>query len=458
MAMGTQRQRERQADLWIASHAIIQAPGHAFYDRLEQVLRTHRFDARVEHLCRRFYRGAKGRPSLPPGVYFRLMMVGYFEGLDSERGIAWRVADSLSLRQFLGYALDQATPDHSTISRTRRLLWLSTHKAIFRWVLQLLAQEGLLVGKAVAVDATTLEANAAMRALVRREDGQSYDGYVKQLARAAGVEPASTEQIARFDRKRKKTMSNRDWKHPHDASARIAKMKDGRTRMAHKAEHAVDLETGAVVALTLQPADRGDTSTIRQTLGAAQQAVRGTFGRALDEVAADKGYHSDEVLEELGERQVRSYIAEPERGRRRWKGRNKKAEQRRLYANRRRQRGTRAGALHRKRTELAERSFAHVYDTGGMRRVHLRGHQNILKRLMVHAAGFNLSLLLRKKHGFGKPRQLQGRLSPHSSSERSDFRPFSCLRTALRELCRSVTPAVVLRPRFRTYSPMSLAA
>jgi transposase len=321
MAMGTQRQRERQADLWIASHAIIQAPGHAFYDRLEQVLRTHRFDARVEHLCRRFYRGTKGRPSLPPGVYFRLMMVGYFEGLDSERGIAWRVADSLSLRQFLGYGLDQATPDHSTISRTRRLLWLSTHKAIFRWVLELLAQEGLLVGKAVAVDATTLEANAAMRALVRREDGQSYGAYVKQLARAAGVENASQEQLARFDRTRKKSMSNRDWKHPHDASARIAKMKDGRTRMAHKAEHAVDLETGAVVALTLQPADQGDTSTIRQTLGAAQQAVKGTCGRALEEVAADKGYHSDEVLEELGERQVRSYIAEPERGRRRWKGR-----------------------------------------------------------------------------------------------------------------------------------------
>lgn len=456
--MGTQRQRERQADLWIASNAIIQAPGHAFYDRLEQVLCTHRFDARVEHLCRRFYRGTKGRPSLPPGVYFRLMMVGYFEGLDSERGIAWRVADSLSLRQFLGYALDQATPDHSTISRTRRLLWLSTHKAIFRWVLQVLAQEGLLVGKAVAVDATTLEANAAMRALVRREDGQSYGGYVKQLARAAGLENASQEQLARFDRTRKKSMSNREWKHPHDASARIAKMKDGRTRMAHKAEHAVDLETGAVVALTLQPADQGDTSTIRQTLGAAQPAVKGTCGRALEEVAADKGYHSDEVLEALGERQVRSYIAEPERGRRRWKGRNKTAEQRRLYANRRRQRGTRAGSLHRKRTELAERSFAHVYDTGGMRRVHLRGHQNILKRLLVHAAGFNLSLLLRKKHGIGKPRQLQGRLSPHSSSERPGLRPFCRLWASLRALCWSVARVVALPPRFPTYSPSSLAA
>jgi transposase len=456
--MGTQRQRERQADLWIASNAIIQTPGHAFYDRLEQVLRKHRFDARVEHLCRRFYRGTKGRPSLPPGVYFRLMLIGYFEGLDSERGIAWRVADSLSLRHFLGYELDLATPDHSTISRTRRLFWLSTHQAIFRWVLQLLAREKLVVGKTVAVDATTLEANAAMRALVRREDGQSYDGYVKQLARAAGLENASPEQIARFDRKRKKSMSNREWKHPHDASARVAKMKDGRTRMAHKAEHAVDTQTGAVVALTLQPADQGDTSTIRQTLGAAQRAVSGVCGRALEEVAADKGYHSDEVLTAVQTQKIRSYIAEPERGRRRWKGRNKESEQRRLYANRRRQRGTRAKALHRKRTELAERSFAHVYDTGGMRRVHLRGHQNILKRLMVHAAAFNLSLLLRKKHGVGKPRQLQGRLSPHFPSERPGFRPFLRLGTRLRALCWSVARAVVLPARFRTYSPSLLAA
>ncbi len=447
MAMGTRNQQARQADLWIATSAIVQTPGHAFYDRLEQVLRAHRFDARVEHLCRRYYRGRKGRPSLAPGVYFRLLLIGYFEGLDSERGIAWRVADSLSLRHFLGFGLDQATPDHSTISRTRRLFWLSTHQAVFRWVLQLLAREGLVVGKTVAIDATTLEANAAMRTLVRREDGQPYDGYVKQLARAAGLEHATPEQIARFDRKRKKKMSNRNWRHPVDPSARIAKMKDGRTRMAHKAEHAVDLESGAVVALTLHGADQGDTSTIRQTLSAAQRAVQGACGRVLEEAVADKGYRSDEVLREVHEEQIRTYIAEPERGRRRWKGKQKEVEQRCLYANRRRQRGTRGKALQRKRGELAERSFAHVYDTGGMRRVHLRGRQNILKRLLVHVAGFNLALLMRKRFGTGKPRQAQGPNAPLPPLDVTLVRPWRFLVVQIYAFCRSFAYDPILSSR-----------
>ena len=242
MGMGKRRKQERQADLWLASQRMVSAPGHAFYERLEGVLRAHGFDRLVEHLCRRFYRGPRGRPSLAPGVYFRLLLIGYFEGLDSERGIAWRVADSLSLRHFLGYGLDEPTPEHSTISRTRRLLWLSTHRAVFRLVLEWLAQDGLLIGRTVSVDATTLEANAAMRSIVRRDSGHKYEQYVKELARAAGIEDATPEQLARFDRKRKKKTSNRDWRHPHDPDARVAKMKDGHTHLAHKAEHAVDLE------------------------------------------------------------------------------------------------------------------------------------------------------------------------------------------------------------------------
>jgi transposase len=407
MAMGTRKGRARQSDLWIASSAIVETPGNAFYDRLNQILKAHKFDQKVETLCRKFYKKSPlGRPSLAPGVYFRALLLGYFEGLDSERGIAWRAADSLSLRHFLGYALDEATADHSTISRTRRLYWVETHKAVFRWVVGLLSGEGLIRGQTIAMDATTLEANAALKSIVRRADGQPYNEYLKELAQAAGIENPTREQLARLDRKRKKKGSNEEWMSPADPDARITKMKDGRTHLAHKAEHAVDLASGALLAVTLQPASDGDTSTIHRTLAEAQSAAREINERAVEETIADKGYHSGEVLKKLHEQGVRSYIPEPDRGRRHWTG--KDVEQKRTYDNRRRLSGDRGRRLQKVRSELMERSFAHLYETGGMRRVHLRGRDNILKRLLVHAAAFNISLILRQQLGAGKPRQLQG--------------------------------------------------
>ena len=406
--MGT-RKREQQEELWIATSDVVRTPGNAFYDRLNGILDRHKFDQRVEHVCRKFYKkSAYGRPSLAPGVYFRALLVGYFEGLDSERGIAWRSADSLSLRKFLGYALDEETPDHSTISRTRRLYWVETHKAVFRWVLKILVEEGLLCGQTVSIDATTLEANAALKSIVRRDNGQSYDEYLKGLAQAAGWENPTREQLARFDRKRKKKGSNQEWKSPSDADARITKMKDGRTHLAHKAEHAVDLASGALLAVTLQPANDGDTTTIHKTLKEAQSASREINARGVEELVADKGYHSGAVLKQLHGEDVRSYIPEPERGPRNWTGEGKAVEQKRVYGNRRRVRGARSKRLQKLRSELTERSFAHLYETGGMRRVYLRGRENILKRLLVHGAAFNLSLILRKTLGVGKPRQLQG--------------------------------------------------
>jgi len=408
MAMGT-RKREQQEELWIATSDVVRTPGNAFYDRLNGILDRHKFDQRVEHVCRKFYKkSAYGRPSLAPGVYFRALLVGYFEGLDSERGIAWRSADSLSLRKFLGYALDEETPDHSTISRTRRLYWVETHKAVFRWVLKILVEEGLLCGQTVSIDATTLEANAALKSIVRRDNGQSYDEYLKELAQAAGWENPTREQLARFDRKRKKKGSNQEWKSPSDPDARITKMKDGRTHLAHKAEHAVDLSSGALLAVTLQPANDGDTTTLHKTLEQAQSASREINERGVEEVVADKGYHSGAVLKQLHGEDVRSYIPEPERGPRNWSGEGKAVEQKRVYGNRRRVRGARSKRLQKLRSELTERSFAHLYETGGMRRVYLRGRENILKRLLVHGAAFNLSLILRKTLGVGKPRQLQG--------------------------------------------------
>ena len=404
MAMG--KRKPKQEALFFSAQEIPKAASHPFYAKVNEILERNKVDKRLEHLCKRFYKPVMGRPSMAPGVYFRMLLLGYFEGVDSERGIAWRVADSLSLREFLGFSVTESTPDHSTMSRTRRLMPVETHKAVFRWFVKVLGEEGLIDGQTVAIDATTLEANAAMRSIQRRDDGRGYEEYLKDLAKAEGIEQPTREQAARLDRKRKKKASNKDWKSPSDADARIAKMKDGCTHLAHKAEHAVDLSSGAIVAITLQAADLGDTTTIEATLQQAQANAAPINERGVEEVVADKGYHSNEVLVDLHEDGVRSYIPEPERGPRNWDGKEK--EQKRVYANRRRMGGRRGKDLQKLRTELIERSFAHMYETGGMRRTHLRGRSNILKRLLFHAVGFNLALLVRKCFGIGKPRTLQG--------------------------------------------------
>lgn len=421
--MGTREKRAEQEDLWVAHTELAVAPGHPFYQRLNELLEAERFDKFVEGRCAKFYAAKYGRPSLTPGIYFRALLIGYFEGIDSERGIAWRLADSLALRRFVGIALDEYTPDHSTISRTRRLIDLDTHREVFAWVLSLLADRGLLKGKRIAIDATTLEANAAMRAIVRRDTGESYEEFLRGLAKASGMETPTREDLARLDRKRKKRMSNQEWKSPADGDARIAKMKDGRTHLAHKAEHAVDLDTGAVVAVTLEGADQGDTTTVDATLSEAGMAVAELVGReaelqpdekpkvnvnGIEELVTDKGYHSGAVVQRVKSYQMRSYIPEKQqKGRRNWQG--KAEEQQAVYQNRRRVQGEYGKSLLRRRGELVERSFAHCYETGGMRRTHLRGHQNILKRQLIHVGAFNLSLILRQLMGAGTPREWSNR-------------------------------------------------
>jgi transposase len=408
--------------LWVTHTELAAGPGHPFYQRLNEFLDGEKFDDFAENECAQFYAEKNGRPSLTPGTYFRLLMIGYFEGLDSERGIAWRAADSLGLRQFLQIGLDEATPDHSTISRTRRLIDVETHQKVFQWVLEALADRGLLKGKTVGVDATTLEANAAMRSIVRRDNGESYDEFLKGLAQQSGIATPSREDLARLDRKRKKKGSNEEWVSPSDEDARITKMKDGSTHLAHKAEHAVDMETGAVIAVTLQAADQGDTTTMKETLAAAGDTVARLVEREAEkapeekpkvnvngiaEVVADKGYHSGPAVMALDAVPVRSYIPEPKRGRRKWVG--KEAEQKSVYDNRRRVQGCYGKRLLKKRGELIERSFAHCYETGRMRRVHLRGRENILKRQLIHVGAFNLSLIFRRTLGAGTPRELRNR-------------------------------------------------
>ena len=421
MAMGRRRKRVRQEELWTPTAALPVGASHPFYQRLNQILDEKRFDEYVETICERFYAGEVGRPGLAPGIYFRLLMVGYFEGIDSERGIAWRTGDSLSIRSFCRIALDESVPDHSTISRTRRWMDVETHQAVFQWVLQVLAEKKLLKGNSIGVDATTLEANAALRSIVRRDTGERYEEFLTRLAKESGIETPTREQLAKLDRRRAKKGSNEDWTHRQDADARIAKMKDGRTHLAHKAEHAVDMETGAIVAVTLHGADEGDTETIQETVAEAGERITSVVAEADDsemarrvsaegprEVITDKGYHSRAVVNDLAEWGVRTYCSEPNRGRQRWQDRRR--EQRAVYANRRRIRGERGRRLLRQRGEKLERWNQHLYDRGGMRRVHLRGRENILKRLVVHSGAANLGLLMRKLFGKGTPRSLQGRV------------------------------------------------
>jgi transposase len=342
-------------------------------------------------------------------------MIGYLEGIDSERGIAWRCADSCSLKLFLGCAIDQSTPDHSTLSRTRRLIDLQTHAEVFGFLLKVLANHQLIGGRTVGIDSTTLEANAAMRSIVRRDSGEGYGEFLTRLAQESGIQTPTREDLAKLDRARKSKGSNDDWQNPHDPDAKITKMKDGTTHLAHKAEHAVDLgegSHGAILSVHVADAAAGDTNTIVQTLAQTAdhlQAVADDPRVKIDthwlaEVVADKGYHAREVLKTCTGIGIRTYTSEPRRGRQNWAGDT--GARVAVHGNRRRIKGERGRRLLRRRGEFLERSFAHCYETGGLRRLHLRARDNIAKRLLIHAAGFNLGLLMRVRYGLRKPRGL----------------------------------------------------
>ena len=417
--MGKKPSARQASPMWVNTEDLPTSSGHPFFERLNRILAESGFDAFVEGLCAVFYADRLGRPSLRPGRYFRLLLIGYFEGLSSERGIAWQVADSWGLRSFLDLDVMESAPDHSTLLRTLRRIDVETHVAVCAWVLERLAEAGLVKGKTVGVDATTLEANAAMRSIERRDTGESYEAFVRRLAEASGIATPTREELARFDRSRKnKKTSNEQWQSPQDPDAKVGKMKDGRTHLAHKAEHGVDLETGAIVAVTVQDASADDSATQPETLTTAAEQVEAVQpdGAGVEEVVADKGYHSDKTLVALDEIGVRRYVSEPERGQRCWQDKKTRATppekctaQRALYGNRRRIRRTRGRRLQRRRGELVERPFAHQYETGGLRRVWVRGHENVRKRVLIQAAGCNLGLLLRRLTGVGTPRSLQGR-------------------------------------------------
>ena len=410
--MSMKRREPEQSGMWVATHELPRSPGHVFYEKLNEVLDKGGFDRFVEELCEPYYAEGEGRPSIQPGIYFRMLFVGYFEGLSSQRGIAWRCADSLSLHAFLGVALTAPTPEHSSLTRTRKRLPEEEFEKVFNFVLKVAVDYGLLKGKTIAVDATTLEANAAMKSLVRRDTGEDWKEYVRRLAAAEGIENPSDEELRRFDKKRKKKTSNQEWQSATDPASRITKMKDGRTHLAYKAEHALDVESELLVAAVIYRADDPDPETLPVTIELAREQLKAADApKQIEEAVADKGYHKAETLQTVKEVQgVRTYIPEQKyRGRRRWQ--DKPAEQQAIvYANRRRVRGKRGRQLGRWRSERVERSFVHTCGTGGGRRTWLRGVVNVSKSYLGRAAAHNLAIIMLALFGIGTARSLQAGL------------------------------------------------
>ena len=402
MALG--KRTAKQSEMFIATTALPKTPAHPFYSKLNTVLAQSQFDPFVEDLCEPYYKTG-GRPSIPPGIYFRMLFIGYFEGIDSQRGIAWRCADSRSLREFLGADLTEATPAHNSMTVIRQRLPENVFESVFAHVLGVLDQNGLLKGKTLGIDATTLEANAAMRSIVRKADGKDWKEFVCALAKAEGIENPTDEDLRRIDRGRKdKKVSNEEWENPHDPDARIAKMKDGRTHLAYKAEHAIDLETEAIVAAQVTHADRGDAQTGRETILAAQvHLVQSGSEGEIKEVVQDKGYHDNGHLAWCAGWGLRTYIPERKQETRTWTDKPEEYETA-FRANRRRVRSDKGRRLNRWRSERCERSFAHVCETGGGRRMWLRGVVQASKSYLMRCCAYNLGLLMRKCFGLAKPR------------------------------------------------------
>jgi transposase len=407
MALG--KRKVSQSELFIAAAKVVKGPGHPFYSKLNEVLREAGFDEYVEKLCAPYYKEG-GRPSIPPGIYFRMVLIGYFEGLDSQRGIAWRCADSLGLRTFLGYSISEETPVHASMTIIRQRLPETVYDEVFAFVLALLDKKGLLKGKTLGIDATTLEANAAMKTIVRKGTGEDWREYLRGLARAEGIENPSEEDLRRLDRNRPdKKVSNEQWESPTDPDSRITKMKDGRTHLAYKAEHAVDLKTEAIVATSVTHADQGDPATGTETLIWAQaNLVRIGSSAAVEELVADKGYHDNRLLAQCQEWGVRTYIPERKQKSRCWTNKPTCMELA-FRKNRLRVRRRKGRQLNGWRSERCERTFAHVCETGGGRRTWLRGVINVRKAHVLKCAAYNLGLLLRKVWGLIKPRGLVDR-------------------------------------------------
>jgi transposase len=414
--MFSEKKKAQQPEFWIAADQVI-SPGQSnFYARLEETLESFGFAAKVRALCAAAYdKSGLGRPGIDPVVYLKMIMVGFFEDLPSERAIAARCADSLSIRAFLKYELHEKTPEHSSFTVIRQRLGLEIYEKIFVLLLQALREHGLLRGKNLGIDASVIEANASLRALVHRNTEEQYWDYVKRLAAEQGIDPDDSAAVRRFDRKRPGKGSNQEWENPHDPDAKIGRTKDGATDMIYKPEAVVDLDTGAIVKAEVQLGDEADHQDMSVRILEAQQNINRAAGEELDiltvqSATSDKGYYAVNELQSLQREGIRTIISDPIDNRRLDK--LEPAEKKAVLAARRSVKSKSGKEFLRRRGMHIERSFAHILDCGGMRRATLRGWENLNKRYKLAAAFYNLSQLMRKLFGFGTPKQLaaSGRL------------------------------------------------
>src|SRR5208283_1218460 len=406
----TEKKKAAQPEFWIAADQVVSPAQSGFYTKLEQTLETFDFAAKVRELCAPAYdKSGVGRPGIDPVVYLKMIMVGFFEDLPSERAIAARCADSMSIRAFLKYELNEKTPEHSSFTVIRQRLGLEIYERIFTLTLQALREHGLLRGKNLGIDSSVIEANASLRALVHRNTEEQYWDYVKRLAAESGIDPEDTAAVRKFDRHRPGKGSNQEWVNPYDPDAKIGRTKDGATDMIYKPEAVVDLDTGAIVQAQVHPGDQADHKEMATRVLEAQQNINEAAGDKLDtltvnSVTSDKGYYAVNELQALQLEDIRTVIADPIDNRRLDK--LEPDEKKAVQAARRSTKSTSGKDLLRRRGMHIERSFAHILDCGGMRRTTLRGWENLNKRFKLAAAIYNLSQLMRKLFGFGTPKQL----------------------------------------------------
>lgn len=404
------KEKAAQPEFWVATQQLPKSPKSTFYSKLDETLESFGFAAKVRRICAPVYKqtGA-GRPGIDPVVYLKMIMVGFFEDLPSERAIAARCADSMSIRTFLNYELDEKTPDHSSFTVIRQRLGLDLYERIFNLTLEALREHGLLRGKNLGIDSSVIEANASLRALVHRNTEEQYWDYVKRLAAENGIDPDDAAAVRKFDRHRPGKGSNQEWVNPHDPDAKIGRTKDGATDMIYKPEAVVDLDTGAIVQAQVHTGDQADHKEMATRVLEAQQNLNQAAGEKLDtltvnSVTSDKGYYAVNELHALQQEAIRTVIADPIDHRRLDK---MEPDQRKAVQTARRSVKSKSGKdLLRRRGMHIERSFAHILDCGGMRRTTLRGWENLNKRFKLAAAFYNLSQLMRKLFGIGTPKQL----------------------------------------------------
>ena len=397
-------------ELFIASSELVRPATTPFYAKLEETLHSFDFAGKARALCAPAYSDSgRGRPGIDPVVYFKMLRVGFFEDLASERGMAERCSDAIALRAFLGYDLTQTTPDHSSLSIIRQRLGQEIYDQVFILILSALDQHGLLKGKNVGIDASVIEANAALKTLINRNTNEAYWEYVQRLAKEHGIDPQNPEAVRQFDRKRPKTMSNEEWVNPHDPDAKIGPTKAGATDMIYKPEHTVDLDTGAIVQAEVRSGHEADAKDLSLHVLQAQANINEAQAAAVDDLtiqsaAADKAYHAVPEMKALQYEGIRTVISDPVKHR---KLEQLDPEEMQVVRQAKRSARSKSGkALLRRRGMHLERSFAHVLDAGGARRTTLRGLGNLNKRFKMSAAIYNLSQLMRKLFGVGTPKQL----------------------------------------------------